>query len=93
MLYEVITREWTQYSPTEVQALIADAFQVDKKGKINTRRVLSLRRLKIEHPEWKQAMQAIGDAITVTDSCVYHRFYQRDENGKYQQIQMDLAAI
>ncbi len=93
ILVDKCLREWTKFSPSEVQALITDAFQVDKKGKINTRRVLGLRKLKIEHPEWQQAMQAIGDAITVTDSSVYHRFYERDENGKYQQIQVDFASI
>lgn len=93
VLVDKCLREWTKFSPSEVQALIADAFQVDKKGKINTRRVLGLRKLKIEHPEWQQAMQAIGDAITVTDSCEYHRFYERDGNGKYQQINLNFASI
>lgn len=93
ILVDKCLREWTKFSPSEVQALIVDAFQVDKKGKINTRRVLGLRKLKIEHPEWQQAMQAIGDAIMVTDSCIYHRFYERDEHGKYQLIQVDFASI
>lgn len=93
ILVDKCLREWTKFSPTEVQALIADAFQVDKKGKINTRRVLGLRKLKIEHPEWKEAMRAISDAITITDTCEYLRFYERDENGKYQQIPIDFAAI
>lgn len=93
ILVDKCLREWTKFSPTEVQALIADAFQVDKKGKINTRRVLGLRKLKIEHPEWQEAMRAISDAITITDTCEYLRFYERDENGKYQQIPIDFAAI
>lgn len=93
ILVDKCLREWTKFSPTEVQALIADAFQVDKKGKINTRRVLGLRKLKIEHPEWQEAMRAISDAITITDTCEYLRFYERDEAGKYQQIPIDFAAI
>lgn len=93
ILVDKCLREWTKFSPTEVQALIADSFQVDKKGKINTRRVLGLRKLKIDHPEWQEAMRAISDAITITDTCEYLRFYERDEAGKYQQIPIDFAAI
>lgn len=93
VLVDKCLRQWTEFSPSEVKALISDAFQVDKKGKINTRRVLGLRKLKIEHPEWQEAMRAIGDAITITDTCEYLRFYERDEAGKYQQIPIDFAAI
>lgn len=92
-LVDECLREWTKFSASEVRALIEDAFQVDKKGKINTRRILGLRKLKIEHPTWKKAMDAIGDAITITGSCVYHRFYERDDQGKFQQINLDFAAM
>ncbi len=93
ILVDQCLREWTKDSPSEVQALIDDAFQVDKKGRINTMRVLSLRRLKIEHPKWQQAMEAIGEALTVTDSCIYTGFYERDEHGKYQKIVLDFASV
>lgn len=92
-LVDECLREWTKFSASEVRALIEDAFQVDKKGRINARRILGLRKLKIEHPTWKKAMDAIGDAITITGSCVYHRFYERDDQGKFQQINLDFAAM
>ena len=93
ILVDQCLREWTQDSPSEVQALIDDAFQVDKKGRINTMGVLRLRRLKIEHAKWQQAMDAIGEAITITDSCTYTSFYERDEHGKYQKIVLDFATL
>lgn len=93
LLVDECLREWTKYSASEVRTLIEDAFQVDKKGKINTKRILGLRKLKIDHPTWKQAMEAIGDAVTITGSCVYHRFYERDEDGKYQQINLDFSGV
>ena len=37
--------EWVQGSRDEIRALIEDAFQVDRQGKISTERVLGLRRL------------------------------------------------
>jgi len=92
-LVDECLREWTKFSASEVRTLIEDAFQVDKKGRINTKRILGLRKLKIDHPTWKQAMEAIGDAVTITGSCVYHRFYERDEQGKYQQISLDFSGV
>nr|WP_321466784.1 DUF3164 family protein [uncultured Desulfobulbus sp.] len=93
VLVDQCLREWTRSSASEVRTLIEDAFQVDKKGKINTQRILGLRKFKIDNPTWKKAMAAIGDAVTVTGSCVYHRFYERDEQGRYQQISLDFAGV
>ncbi|WP_310598820.1 DUF3164 family protein [Desulfobulbus sp.] len=93
LLIDRCLREWTKDSNPNVRAVIDDAFQVDKKGKINTKRILALRKLKIEHSIWQQAMDAIGAAITITGSCVYHRFYERDEQGRYQQICLDFSGV
>lgn len=88
-----LLREWTRDSRSEIRALIENAFQVDKKGKVNTKRILGLRSLKIEDPHWLRAMEAIADAITVVGSRVYFRMYERDEKGNYQQIPLDFSGI
>lgn len=93
VLVDQCLREWTKFSASEVRTLIEDAFQVDKKGRINTKRILGLRKLKIDHPTWKQAMEAIGDAVTITGSCTYYRFHVRDDQGRYQQINLDFAGV
>lgn len=86
-------REWTRDSDSKVQALIEQAFQTDKKGKINTKRILALRQLKIEDETWQKAMEAIGDAVTVAATCTYYRVYERDEKGEYRQIQLDFSGV
>ena len=86
-------REWTKDSGAEIRTLVESAFQVDKKGRINAKRILSLRSLQIEHPTWKRAMEAISDAVTVVGSCTYYRFYERDEEGNYHQIIMDFSGV
>lgn len=92
-LIDECLREWTRDSGAEVRTLIEDAFQVDKKGKINTKRILGLRKLNIEHPTWQRAMEAIGDAVTVIGSCTYYRVYERDEKGEYRQLSLDFSAV
>jgi len=92
LIDECIT-EWTEGARDELKALIDDAFQVDKEGRINTGRVLGLRRLNINDERWSQAMQAVSDSLRVAGSKTYLRVYERDGNGKYNAIALDLAAI
>lgn len=92
-LVDECLREWTKDSGAEIKTLVEQAFQVDKKGRINTKRILSLRNLRIEHPTWKRAMEAIGDAVTVVGSCTYYRVYERDDEGSYNQISLDFSGV
>lgn len=85
--------EWTRDSRFEVRALIDQAFQVDKKGRINAKRILGLRSLKIEDETWQRAMAAIADAITITGSQTYYRLYEKDDRGNYRQIPLDFSAV
>ena len=89
---ECIT-EWTEGSRDEIRALINDAFQVDQEGRINTGRVLSLRRLKINDERWCRAMKAVSDSLQVAGSKAYVRVYERREDGKYEAIPLDMAAL
>jgi len=92
-LIDQCIQEWSETSRDEVKVLINDAFYVDKKGKLNTNRILGLRRLNITDGKWKQAMNAIGESITVAGSKAYVRIYERKADGSYKQINLDLAAL
>lgn len=85
--------EWTADSNDNVKAIIDNAFAVDKEGKINIRRVLGLRNLNITDDKWQRAMTAISDATQVVSSKPYMRVYERDDDGKYQQISLDFAGL
>ncbi|KAF1692738.1 sulfate transporter [Pseudoxanthomonas jiangsuensis] len=85
--------EWTEGSRSELVALINSAFRVDQDGNIKTAQVLTLRNLSIEDDRWQRAMAAISDALTVVGSKTYVRIYERDANGLYQPISLDLAVV
>ena len=86
--------EWSQDSRDEIKVLVQAAFQTDKEGKINTGRVLALRRLDIRDAKWQKAMQAIGESLQVVGSKEYVRFYERVGDGdQYQPINLDVAAV
>lgn len=92
LIDECIT-EWTEGSRDELKALINDAFQVDSTGRINTGRVLSLRRLAIDDDRWRRAMQAVSDSLQVAGTKAYIRIYTRREDGKYEAVSLDMAAL
>jgi hypothetical protein len=86
--------EWSQGSRPEIQVLVQDAFQTDKEGKINTGRVLALRRLDIRDEKWATAMKAIGESLQTVGSKEYVRFYERiADTDEYRPISLDVAAV
>lgn len=93
LIDQCVTR-WAAGADENIQALVNHAFQADSQGKINTGRVLGLRRLEIKDEDWLQAMQAIADSMQTTGTKPYVRFYERnDSTGAYDPITLDLAAV
>lgn len=58
--------------------VIAQAFSVDKQGRINTAMLLKLKRIDIQDAEWKKAMQLLDDSIFVKSSKMALRFRSKD---------------
>lgn len=93
-LIDECVHEWAQGANDNIKALVSHAFQTDKEGKINTGRVLSLRRLDIRDAKWQSAMQAIADSMQTASTKPYIRFYKRnDSTHEYEPILLDVAAI
>lgn len=92
-LVDECIQSWVGESRDEIKVLVADAFYVGKSGKINTTRILGLRRLEIKDPRWIRAMDAISDSILRIDSKEYIRTYERNDEGKYELINLDLTKL
>jgi Protein of unknown function (DUF3164) len=85
--------EWSEGAHSNLVALVKDAFRADSAGEIRTGSVLQLRRLDITDDRWCRAMRAIGDAVQVVDTKSYVRVYERDDNGEYRPINLDIAGV
>lgn len=85
--------DWIVGARDELRVIANDAFQVDKEGNIRTGKVLSLRRWRFDDERWQRAMQIISDAVHVVGSKAYVRAYERDAQGKYQPISLDMAGV
>ncbi len=84
---------WSEGADANIRALVEHAFQTNKQGRIDTSRVLSLRRLDIDDPDWRRAMDAISDAVRVVATKSYVRFYRRDPRTEAKTpIALDIAS-
>ena len=84
---------WSKGANENLRAIVDDAFNVGKSGLVSTSRVLGLRRLNIKDTTWKKAMDAITESMQVASSKTYMRFYERQEDGSYRQIPLDVANL
>lgn len=87
-----ITR-WSEGSSDQLKALVDHAFRVNKQGHIDVNQVLSLRQLDIDDSDWLEAMEAIADSIQISGTSSYLRLYERQENGSYKQIPLDISKL
>ncbi|MDP1617313.1 DUF3164 family protein [Phenylobacterium sp.] len=85
--------EWASTSGPEIQAIVQDAFNVDKQGEVSPTRLFQLLRLKSEDPRWLRAMQAITDSIRPLGTKEYFRFHRREtRTSAWKLVVIDLAA-
>jgi len=93
-LIDQCIHRWAEGSGTEIRALVEHAFEVDREGKVNTARILTLRKIKIDDEQWIKAMEAIADSIQVAGSKTYLRLYERVGNtDQFEPISLDLAKL
>ncbi|MEO0496290.1 MAG: DUF3164 family protein [Pseudomonadota bacterium] len=86
--------EWSEDARPEIRAIITRAFNTDKEGQVNRAEIFMLLRLDIDDPRWIKAMEAIRDAMRVTGSKEYVRFYERARiEDRWQAITIDLAKV
>lgn len=83
-----------------LRALVEHAFQVNKAGRIDTQRVLGLRKLPMKDRDgtpdaaWARAMDAVSEALTVDGTATYLRFYRRNPvTNRREYIALNFAEL
>lgn len=84
--------KWSVGANAELKAIVNRAFKTDREGKISTLKVLDLMTVKINDEEWKMAIQALSDSMSVSSTKSYVRFYEKQIDGSYKAIPIDIAA-
>ncbi|ELR65872.1 hypothetical protein C942_00959 [Photobacterium marinum] len=91
-LDEIINRR-SEGADDLIKALVERAFRVNKQGHIDVNQVLGLRSISEDDPEWTSAIDAMADSIQVIGTSAYLRLYERQENGAYKQIPLDISKV
>ena len=87
-------KEKTKDADPEIKTLIMNAFEVDKKGNVDAKKIFALKQYKITDPRWQEAMTLIDDAVEIVGSKSYIRFYMRDSvNEKWRNVSLDFSKI
>lgn len=77
-LVDECLNEWAEDARPEIRAIVTRAFNTDKEGRINRAEIFMLLRLEISDARWQEAMRAVRDAMRVTGSKSYIRFWMRE---------------
>lgn len=77
-LVDECLNEWAEDARPEIRAIVTRAFNTDKEGKINRSEIFMLLRLDIADARWQEAMRAVRDAMRITGSKSYIRFWMRE---------------
>lgn len=94
MKLDEFLKEETEDATPIVRTLIMKAFEVDKKGNIDTKKLLALRSYDITAPKWVEAMAIIADSLQVASTKSYIRFYTRkNSESDWKLIPIDIAAV
>lgn len=93
-LIEQCMESWGEGSNNHLRVIADRAFRTNQNGELKTSRVMDLMAAPIDDPDWQRGMKALRDAIQVTGTAVYVRFYKRMGNSdKYQALPLDLASV
>ena len=93
-LIDKCIHKWSSGANENIKVLVGHAFEVDKKGKVSTDRVLGLRRLDIKDEDWTKAMEAITDSLSTISSKSYIRLYKRaDEYSEWSALSLDISSV
>ena len=77
-----------------VKDLVNEAFQTSK-GQLDTKKVMGLLkyRSKIKHQAYQEAMALIETSIRRPESKSYFRIWEKDRNGEYKLVDLNISSI
>lgn len=92
LIYSCIDR-WSNGANNNLRAMVEKAFRINN-GKLEVKRVLELRTLKIDDdPDWDKAMRIITDAIVIRGTSRHLRIYSRNKDGKYDLMNLNFTDM
>lgn len=85
-------KKWSTDAHKNLKVVVDQAFEVDKKGRINKMAILKLRTLKINDKDWKNAMQILTDSIRISSTREYLNIKVK-QDGQLKTVNLNFSSI
>lgn len=86
--------KWSVDAHPNLKVVIDQAFEVDKKGNVNTSAILKLRELNIKDGDWQTAMEMIADSISVSGTRQYLNVrIRKNPTDKFRTINLNMSSM
>jgi hypothetical protein len=93
-LIDECIKRWAGESNQRMKALVEEAFNVDKKGKVNSYLILRLTKLDMHDEQWDKAIQLIRESIKPTSTRKYVVFkYRESPDVDWQTMNLNFSSI
>lgn len=81
-----------------IRQLISDAFSSNKKGKLDSKKVMNLlsyrsRISEAKYPAFHEALSLIEESIRRPESKTYYRIFMKADNGEMKPLELNFASI
>jgi hypothetical protein len=80
-------------SKKEVVVFVNNAFRTDQHGNLDRKEILKLKRMDIDDPEWKAAMELIDKSQVVQGTKTYYNFKIKKEDGSWKNVVLNFSRI
>jgi len=92
-VFDGCVNRWSKGADQNVLTLVHGAFDVDSEGKVNSSRLLELRKIEIEDEEWNKMIEMINRSITTESTKKGILVYQKNEEGGWKGIPLSLSGL
>ena len=83
----------TKNANKDLVNIVNSAFSVNKSNQLDVKQILRLRKQKIDHPYFKEAMELIDEAIFIKSSKTYYNFRKKDEKGDLKLMVLNYSKL
>jgi hypothetical protein len=96
--FDEFLKEGTEGVDEMVRALIMDAFSSNKKGKLDSKKIMGLLSYKErisekKYPHYHEAISLIQQSIRRPDSKIYYRIWIKDDVNQYQTVDLNFSSL
>lgn len=81
--------ENTNHQGRYIEAIIKEAFNVDKKGSVNKAQILRLLKVNINDKEWIAAQKLIKDSMQISETKRYKNFKIKESGEKWELVNLN----